>query len=127
MERDLHTAARPHERSPEDHVRENLAQPAIRWPRPSAATLGYVALWVAGAVVAVAVPYVVVPVGQTHASVGPVWTAFGFTVIGSTIMIIASALMFRRSKDAGVFVIGCIPAVATIIGGVILSASKLTH
>ncbi len=105
---------------------EPRAQPPIRWPRPSGPSTAYVALWVLGGIVAVLVPYFIVPPGQHTAPEARVWTAFACTVLGAVMMIVASALMWRRSKDAGLFVLGCVPALSTVIGGVVLATIKLT-
>jgi hypothetical protein len=102
------------------------AQPPIRWPRPNPGSVALVALWAAGAFVALFVPaFLVSPTVET-APPRDVWTAFTLTVVGALIMILASALLWRRGRDASVLIMGAIPAFATIVGGAILTASKLT-
>ncbi len=102
------------------------AQPPIRWPHPKKASLGIAAVWAVGLVVALVIPAMIVGPGQQDASTSAVWTAFSVTFVGAAIMLAASAVLFRRTKDVGALVMGGVPAVAVVAGGVIIAASKLT-
>ena len=120
----------PDRRAPDRSRREDLeqprAQPPIRWPRPDPVWLGYVALWAAGLFLALFVPALLVSPSARTAPPREVWTAFAATVAGSIVMIGAAALLWRRTRDAAPLIMGGIPAFATIAGGAILTASKLT-
>jgi len=121
------SSAQPHhERDIHDHIMDNQAQPAIRWPRPSAPSLAYVTLWAVGGLVSLVVPLLIVPVGTASTSAASAWTAYAFTVLGAVIMLVAASLLFRRTKEAGLFIVGSIPAVVMVIGGVIMVTVKLT-
>jgi hypothetical protein len=88
--------------------------------------MGLVALWAVGAFVALFVPALIVsPMAQTAPSRN-VWIAFTATIAGAAIMVAASVVLWRRRNDAAVLIMGGIPAFATIAGGVILTASRLT-
>lgn len=102
------------------------AQAPIRWPHPSRGSLAVFGVWAVGAVVALFVPAFIVGPGEQAASTSAVWTAFSMTVLGAVIMIAALAVLWRRTKDSGALVLGCVPAIAVVAGGVILTASKLT-
>lgn len=101
------------------------AQAPIRWPRPDRLTLGMVGLWLAGLVVALFLPALVVAPGAKTADAGPVIGAFSLTVLGALIMVGSSYGIFRRHKDPFVFVMGGVPAVACVAGGIMLAATKL--
>lgn len=105
-------------------VTEERAQPPLRWPHPDGATLFLVGLWMAGVVVALFVPALIVPPGADTAAGGEVLMAFGSTVVGAMIMLVAGFGLYRRSHDATVLTLGVVPAVACIVGGLILAASK---
>ncbi|HEY6795646.1 MAG TPA: hypothetical protein VI248_13290 [Kineosporiaceae bacterium] len=102
------------------------AQPPIRWSRPHPVSVALVALWAVGAFIALFVPALLVSPGAETAPPRDVWTAFGFTVAGAIVMILASVVLWRRRDDAAVLIMGGIPAFATIVGGAILTASRLT-
>jgi hypothetical protein len=102
------------------------AQPPIRWPRPDRSWLGLFAVWVVGLVVALFIPASIVTPGAKNPPSGDVWLAFSATLVGAAIMIAVSFLFWRRKGDASVLIMGAIPAVATVVGGIILTASKLT-
>lgn len=107
-------------------VSENRAQPPIRWPRPDRRSLGLVALWAVGLVVALLVPAVIVSPTADNPPTGDVILALGATLLGAAVMLGASLILWRRSKDASVTVFGLVPAVACVVGGVIMTASKLS-
>ena len=101
------------------------AQPPIRWPRPDRGTLLLVLAWAAGMFIALFVPALFVAPTQTNPPSGQVWLAFSSTVVGSLIMLGAASALWRRNKDSAVLVLGGVPAVACVAGGIILAATKL--
>lgn len=102
------------------------AQAPIRWPHPDGTTLALFALWLLGVAVALVVPALIVPPTADAQAAARVWTAFGFTVLGSGIMVAAVVGLWRRSGQAGILVLGIIPAVSCIAGGLIIAATKLS-
>ena len=102
------------------------AQAPIRWPHPSLAEVGLVALWVAGLALALFVPALIVSPGVRFAPPRDVWTAFTVTVAGALLMLVAASLLWRRTHDYAYMIMGGVPAATTIIGAAILAASKLT-
>jgi len=105
---------------------QTRAQPPIRWPHPSAVSLGLVALWAAGVFVAIFVPALIVPPSVRTAPANEVWTAFTLTIVGAGLMILSSTLLWRRTRDVSFFIMGAVPAFAGIAGGAIFAAAKLT-
>jgi LPXTG-motif cell wall-anchored protein len=116
------TAGPAHDVGPDE---EERAQAPIRWPRPDSFTLGLIAAWVVGLVIALAVPALIVPPTAQHPSAGQTWFAYAFTLLGALIMLGASVVHYRRKKDASVFTLGAVSAIAMILGGIILVATKL--
>src|SRR3954467_2735232 len=116
------TAGPAHDVGPTE---EGRAQAPLRWPRPDRFTLGLIALWVVGLVIALAVPATIVPPTAQHPSTGQTWLAFLFTAIGALIMLAVSVVQYRRKRDASVLTLGGVSAVAVILGGIILVATKL--
>jgi uncharacterized membrane protein YcjF (UPF0283 family) len=116
------TAGPAHDVGPTE---EGRAQAPIRWPRPDRFTLGLIAVWVVGLVIALAVPATIVPPTAKHPSTGQTWLAFLFTLIGALIMLTVSVVQYRRKRDASVLTLGGVSAVAVILGGIILVATKL--
>ena len=109
----------------DQQVSQERAQPPFRWPHPDAMTLILVGLWVLGVLVALFVPALIVPPGADTAPAGEVWTAFSFTLLGAALMLAAGFGLFYRSRDATVLTLGLVPAIACIVGGLILAMSKL--
>jgi len=112
--------------SREQEVAPDRAQPPIRWPHFDRASVGLVALWAVGGFVALFLPALLVSPAADTAPARDVWTAFAVTVAGALVMVGAATLLWRRKGDASVLVMGAVPAFATIAGGAILTASKLT-
>jgi peptidoglycan/LPS O-acetylase OafA/YrhL len=104
---------------------DQRAQPPIRWPHPDATTLVLVGLWAVGLVVALLLPAAFVSPTEKNPATGDVILAFGTTLLGAAVMIGVAAVLWRRVKDASVLVMGLVPAVAVVAGGVILSATKI--
>jgi hypothetical protein len=109
-----------------DRGADDRAQAPIRWPHPDRSTVGLIALWAVGLLVALFLPALIVAPTVTHPPVGHVWLAFGSTVAGSLVMLGATGLLWRRRGDASVMLMGAVPAFACVAGGCILAASKLT-
>jgi hypothetical protein len=116
------TAGPAHDVGPAEDGR---AQAPIRWPRPDRFTLGLIAVWVIGLVIALAVPATIVPPTAKHPSPGQTWLAFLFTAIGAGIMLTVSVVHYRRERDASVLTLSGVSAVAVVLGGIILVATKL--
>jgi uncharacterized membrane protein len=116
------TAGPAHDVGPNDG---NRAQAPIRWPRPEGFTLGLVAVFAVGLVVALAVPALIVPPTARNPSVGQTWLAFLFTLIGVVIMLAAVTLHYRRKKEVSVMTLGGVSAIAVLLGGIIIVATKL--
>src|SRR3954471_8220906 len=104
---------------------QNRAQAPIRWPRPDAGSVVLAAIWVIGLLIALAVPALIVPPNATHPDVGRTWFAFLFTVIGAGIMLVVSLLQFRRNRDGTILTFGSVSAIAVLLGGIVLVATKL--
>jgi len=47
-------------------------------------------------------------------------------VIGTLVMIVTSYLLYRRTHEVGFAVLGGVPALSCMIGGIVLAATKLT-
>ena len=116
------TAGPAHDVGPSE---EERAQAPIRWPRPDKFTLGLIAAWIVGLVIALAVPAAIVPPTARHPSTGQTWLAFLFTLIGALIMLTVSTLHYRRERDISVVTLASVCAIAVVIGGIILVATKL--
>lgn len=101
------------------------AQPPIKWPHPRGASVAVVGLWLVGLIIALAIPAMIVGPGEENAEPSAVWTAFAITVVGAAIMIAAATMLWRRTKDSGALLLGTVPAISVVIGGVILAAVKL--
>ncbi|WP_092861826.1 hypothetical protein [Quadrisphaera sp. DSM 44207] len=97
----------------------------IRWPRPSAAAVALVLLWVLGGVVGVLVPSLIVPPQALSAPGGALAAAFGFTALGVVLMCVAGVAGARREGHAGVLVAAVTPSIALLIGGLAMVGSKL--
>lgn len=106
--------------------RDQRAQAPIRWPHPDGTTLALVGVWAVGVLIALFVPALFVAPTATNPPTGQVWLAFASTLVGSTVMLVAATGLWRRSKDSAVLLLGGVPAVACVAGGIILTAAKLT-
>lgn len=105
---------------------QDRAQAPIRWPRPDAAGVVLVLLWIAGVVLALFVPALIVSPGQEVAPTEDVLWALGCTVVGTLVMTVASMVLYRRTGEVGVVVLGAVPAFSCLAGGIVLAATKLT-
>jgi len=100
--------------------------PPIRWPHPGWRFLSMVALWLLGLGLAVVVPALIVAPGQTAAPTGDVLLAFAFTLVGALVMAGVGLVFWLRHEDPVATVFGVVPAVAVLIGGIIMMAVKLS-
>jgi hypothetical protein len=116
------TAGAPHD--PRPAPSEPRAQAPIRWPHRDGPTLRALAVWLLGLAIALGIPALIVPPGADTAPIGKVLTALGFTVLGAGVMLLASYGLYRRHHDALVFVMGGVPAISCIAGGVVIAAGK---
>ncbi len=101
------------------------AQAPIRWPRPERGTVIAIVAWVVGLLIALIVPALIVSPSKTTAPVDQAWTAFGFTALGAVIMFAATISQWRRTGDAASMVLGAVPASTVVVGGIILTTSKI--
>ena len=104
---------------------DDRAQPPIRWPHPNRSGVLTIALWGLGLVIALLIPALIVPPYQKTATATEAWTAFSVTVFGALIMMGVTGWRYRKTRDSGILVLGIVPGVSVIIGGVILATVKV--
>lgn len=104
----------------------NRAQAPIRFPKPNATDTVLVLLWALGVVIALIAPTLFVRPGELTAPTADIVKAATCTLVGSTVMIVTSYILYRRTREVGAFVLGGVPAFACMAGGIILAATKLT-
>ncbi len=102
------------------------AQPPIRWPRADARTLAILALWLLGLAVALGLPAWVAPPGATNVSTTAIWSALGITFGGALIMLVASLALARRYRQNVYLLLGMLPALSSVFGGIILAVTMST-
>ncbi len=112
------TASVPRSQTPE------RAQAHIRWPKPDGASLMFLGLWALGLVIALVAPAMIVSPGQKSADAGPVVLALSMTVFGALIMLAAAFGLWRKYREPLVSVLGAVPAIAVVAGGIMLAATK---
>lgn len=83
-------------------------------------------VWAVGLLLALVVPALIVGPGERTAPEAQVWAAFSCTVAGAVVMLLAALALYRHSHDWADAVWGIVPAFSVIVGGVILTATKLT-
>jgi hypothetical protein len=103
---------------------EQRAQAPIRWPRPDGRTLTLIGLWFVGLLVALALPATIVPPSAPTAAAGELWLAFGITVVGVAVMLVAATGLWRRHREPIILVMVATPAISCLLGGIILVATK---
>ena len=96
----------------------------IRWPRPDRTSLLFTAVWAIGLAIALVAPALIVPPGERSAEVGPVLLALSMTVFGALIMLLAAFGLWRKFREPLVSVLGAVPAIAVVAGGIMLAATK---
>ena len=102
------------------------AQAKVRWPHPDRTSVIIAGGWLFGLLLALVVPALIVSPGERTAPDAQVWAAFGCTVAGAAVMLLAAWALYRHSRDWADAVWGIVPALSVVIGGVILTATKLT-
>jgi len=100
---------------------ENPAVHRIGWHRESLISLAVVAL---GYLIGLVGPALVVPPGTRTAPDNEIRVAFGITVLGVAIAVVTAILAYRRRRNWSWLVIGSVPAIALLLGGAILAATK---
>jgi hypothetical protein len=100
------------------------AQAPIRWPRPDRASLMFTAVWAVGLAIALVTPAFIVSPGQKSAGGGEVLLALTMTVFGALIMLIAAFGLWRQHREPLVSILGAVPAIACVAGGIMLAATK---
>ncbi len=111
------------EKDPEAPVARSIAP--MRWPKPSGGGLGLFALWVFGGLVGAIAPAFVVSPADTTASTSALLGAFGLTVLGVLIMVVACVLLYRRGRDGAVIILAVVPTGVLLAGGMMLLGTKL--
>jgi hypothetical protein len=106
---------------------EQRAQAPIRWPRPDGTTLTAIFLWLAGLVVALIVPALIVPPSSETAETSKIWTAFAISVAGALLTLGATVFHLVRKRDSAVLILGLVPAFAVICGGVIFASTMIAR
>lgn len=97
----------------------NAAGPPSRASKVSIVVIGL------GYLVGLAIPPFIVSPGQLNASTGSVLFAFGFTLLGVAIVLVAGALALKRTRNFAWLIITAVPSVAIVAGGAILAGTKL--
>ena len=97
----------------------------FRRPEVSGSTLGLVALWLGGAAFGAVAPAFVVPPTEESASTGALLAAFGLTVVGVVVMVLACLLFYRRARERAVLVFAIVPTGVLLAGGMMLLGTKL--
>lgn len=97
----------------------------IRWPRPSFGGLATFALWLGGAAFGLVAPALLVSPTSDGASTGRLLSAFGLTVVGVLIMVVACVVAFRRGRDGAIIIFAVIPTGVLLAGGMMLLGTKL--
>jgi hypothetical protein len=100
------------------------AQAPIRWPRPDRTSLTYTAVWAIGLVIALVTPAFIVPPGQKTAATSDALLALSMTVFGALIMLAAAFGLWRKHREPLVSLLGAVPAIACVAGGIMLAATK---
>jgi hypothetical protein len=84
-----------------------------------------VIIWAAALAVALFLPITLVDPAASTAPAGHVWLVFG-VVLGCTAAMIGSVTaLYRRTRQPGVLVLGCVPSVVCIIYSVLITITKL--
>lgn len=93
---------------------------------PSRASKLSIVFIAVGYLVGLAVPSFIVSPGELNASTGSVVLAFGFTVLGVVIALVAGFIALRRTGNFAWLIITAVPSVAIVAGGAILAGTKLS-
>jgi hypothetical protein len=110
--------------TPVPRAQSERAQAHIRWPKPDGTSLMFTGLWALGLVIALVAPAMVVPPGDKTADAGPVVMALSLTVFGALIMLLAAFALWRKYREPLLSVLGAVPAIAVVAGGIMLAATK---
>src|SRR4051795_10574364 len=100
---------------------ENPALHRIGWHREALVSLVVVGL---GYLIGLVGPALVVSPGQATAPKSHITVAFGITVVGVAIAVVTAMLAYRRRRNWSWLVIGTVPAIALLLGGAVLGATK---
>lgn len=98
----------------------------IRWPHMNGAVLALIGVWLAGVLLALFVPALIVPPTEEDAPTGDVLLAVGCTAAGSLIMIGVGVVFMRRHDEPLLGAFPIVSGVTFLVGGMILAATKLT-
>ena len=107
------------------HGHHAPAPAPIRWPRPAAATVLLLLLWVVGLVVGILGPALVVTPGAATVPTSMAMGALGLNVLGFAIMVVAGVLLFRRHREGGLMVFTIVPSGAVLMSGLVMLGTKM--
>ena len=83
------------------------------------------ALWLGGAAFATVAPAFVVHPTDDTASPAALAGAFGLTVVGVLVMVVACLVIYRRERNSGALILAVVPTGVLLAGGVMLLGTKL--
>ncbi len=93
--------------------------------KPSRANVVSLIVIAVGYLIGLGAPSLVVSPSQPSAPLRSVLLAFGLTLLGVTIALVAGMLAYRRTRDYGWLIATGVPAVTLVAGGAILAATKV--
>jgi hypothetical protein len=94
-------------------------------PKPPASSLVSLAIILAGYVLSMAAPVLVVSPGQDDAPTSKIWTAFTLTVVFVLVAVVTSSIEYVRTRNWSWLIIGTVPALTLLLCGAILAATKV--
>ncbi|MFP5347722.1 MAG: hypothetical protein ACLGIA_11940 [Actinomycetes bacterium] len=97
----------------------------VKWPHPGWPTLAMIGIWVVGMFIAVFVPALIVPPTEVGAPGSKVLLAFLATVVGAIVMAVVGSILHKWHNAPLAWSFGLVPAVAVVIGGMIIAMTKL--
>lgn len=93
--------------------------------RPSRASVLSLVIVGVGYLISLVAPSLVVSPSAPSAPMSRVLAAFGFTLLGVAVSVVAGFLAFRRTSNWAWLIITGVPAVSLVAGGAILAATKV--
>jgi hypothetical protein len=93
--------------------------------KPTTATLLTLVVIGVGFLIGMAAPSLIVSPMQRTATLNAILTAFGFTLLGAGIALVAGLLAFRRDRNWAWLIITGVPTVVLVTGGAVLAATKV--
>lgn len=93
--------------------------------RPSRASMLSLLVVGIGYLISLVAPSLLVSPSAPSAPLSRVLAAFGFTLLGVAVSVVAGFLAFRRTSNWAWLIITGVPAVTLVAGGAILAATKV--